>query len=107
MNTPIQHTSVSNNQSDLNREQTRAALLSMILVIMFVFLMFAPNYLPSKIMDFLLGVVPAVYMTWYLRKYPESLRDRRGTQFTAKMLVAFLWFVAVATVVAILANIIE
>ena len=114
MNTSMPHSSVSlaeskqtNNQLELNREQNKAALLSVFTVIMFGFMLFAPQYLPSRFVGIVLGVVPAIYLTLYLHRYPDSLRNRRGSLVTAINLVAFLWLVAIASVVAILAGVIE
>lgn len=114
MNTSMPHSSVSlaeskqtNNQLELNREQNKTELLSVFTVIMFGFLLFAPLYLPSRLVGIVLGVVPAIYMTWYLHRYPDSLRNRRGSLGTAINLVAFLWLVAIASIVAILAGVVE
>lgn len=96
----------SYNQLAANREQNTAALLSMLLIVVFGFLLFAPEYLPSGLVGIVLGVVPAIYMTAYLHRYPDSLRNRRGSLVTAIGLVAFLWLVAVASVAAILAGVV-
>lgn len=93
-------------KSDMNRMQTNAALSSVIALIMFGFLLFAPQFLPSKLVTGVLGVVPAIYMTWCALRFPNSLRNGRGSQVTAICLVAFLWFVAIASVASILAGVV-
>lgn len=91
----------------LNHEQKIAAFLNVFTFVTLGFLLFGPQFLPGIFVTIVLGVVPAVYMTWYLNRYPDSLRNRKGSLATAINLVAFLWLVSVASVVGILAGFIE
>lgn len=104
MNTESQQV---NNQIKLNREQNKAALWSALIVIVFSFLLVGPQYLPGRIVTIVLGVVPAFYMTWFLHTYPDSMRNRSGSLVMAIYLVAFLWLVAVVSVVGVVAGVIE
>ena len=94
------------NQQEWNRQQYKAALMLLITMVACGILLVSPSYLPARYASMVMSIGPAIYMTGYLYLYPNSLRSRSGSLFTAVCLVAFLWLGAVGVTVASLLGII-
>jgi len=94
------------NQQEWNRQQYKAGLMVMITMIACGILLTSPSYLSIRYAFIAMSICPAIYMTVYLSRYPNSLRSSNGSLLTAVCLVAFLWLSAVGVTVATLLNII-
>lgn len=94
------------NQQEWNRQQSKAALMAIIMLVGCGMLVASPTYLPARYACMVMSIGPAIYMTVYLYLYPNSLRSSSGSLFTAVCLVAWLWLSAVGVTVASLLDII-
>ena len=92
-------------QQEWNRQQYKVALLLMISMVACGILLASPSYLSARFAGMVMSFGPAMYMAGYLYLSPNSLRNSRGSLFTAVCLVAFLWLIAVGATVASLLDI--
>ena len=93
--THVSDAAMTARQQTLNRQQTWAGLVLLVVTVATLFIL--PQYLTSPYEDISMGFGSAAILTTFLCLYPESFRSRGGSLVPALCLVVALWLSAVAT----------
>ena len=98
MNEPSTHAcddAVIARQQTLNRQQTQAGVVLIVVTVATLFIL--PQYMPPPYDGMSMSFGSAAILTIFVYLYPESFRSRGGSLVPALGLVAALWLSAAVT----------
>ncbi|MCA9216932.1 MAG: hypothetical protein KDB27_27875 [Planctomycetales bacterium] len=100
MNDPLSLAAKLALQQNLNRQQTWAGLVLIVVSVAALFVL--PNHLAAPFDAMCMGFGSAAIFTVFLYLFPEALRSRGGSLVSAVCLVVALWLMAALTAVVLL-----